>query len=1264
MERFARLFCLFFTASYLTHSHAALLNLTQTPLSLATSIPPNVFLQLDDSGSMDWEMVLDAYWEACAYDLAYPSSGTSSTCGTLWTGDDGLYSYANGESMPFNYIFNNSNNIYNSYNPSGCDYPSFPINCIQACPSSGSYFDWRVYSSDFNTIYYNPSLTYNPWVYNCTSGTVCANASFSAARSYPVSNVSGYSTTKNLAANQYIVWIDDRGFSGTRPKRGTGVNATNTPNAMVDLWDAHITIVLNATNAQIYKVTYNPNTTSMNATTTLQATLSGSACYNVLGSTSLVKSIFSGALSYTSTGADGCMTLAQAQQNYANWYQYGRRRSMAARGSLAYIINQYPNFSYGLNTINDSFFIQVPPSGTTNYSSYNSDLVDQLMTFSWQPLGTPNRSALNRVGQYYKNALTGKTNPISYACQQNFTIFITDGYWNDPDPNGLPSFIGDVDGDGISKTFADVAYYYYINNLQPYYTPNQVPSTANDPATWLHNVTFVLGFGITGNLIAGSDGWPTPPLQVNSNWGNPFTNAPAKADDMWHAAFNSKGAYFGSQSPSAASTSLSDFLDVIVQRSVSIGTVAQNSTVLNTSSAVYQGIFNSANWSGDLFSIPIDLNGQLNPTPNWSASCKLTGGPCANPSGTNTPLIANNRVIITRNWTGANTGIPFRWPSNYSTYKVSGSLPQNMANFLSAAPYPANTTTGTQITANQNYGQALLNYLRGDRTNEAQNNGSYIFRQRASVLGDIMGSSPIYVPAPYRTYPDSLEPSPYSTFRNTYANRTPVVYVGANDGMLHGFNAATGVELFAYIPGIRQIYQNLKNLSSTTYAHNFFVDGSPTEADVYFNNTWHTILVGNLKNGGQGIYAVDITDPSAFSEGNASNLYLWEFTDQDDPDVGYVQGNITIAKVRTGTGQSEWAAIFGNGYNNSQADGYASTTGKAALYILMIERFNGTWTLNTNYYKMTVGTGTTTTPSGLAQPFAADINGDYVVDYIYAGDLQGNLWNFNITSTTASSWSSSALFRASFSTAGDQPITAGIVVGAHPNGIAYGTIVYFGTGQFLQPTDNSTTGQTTQAFYAIWDKLQGATVTKSTLVQQQILGDVTASTGNYRLVSSNPINWNTTPAPQNLGWYINLIENGASSNYGERVVSQPILRNANIIFSTLLPSPNPCSVGGTSWLMELNAASGGTPTQSPFDVNNDGNFSTADYLTVTNGSNTATSYVSGFQSSVGVIGMPAVFLSLDKEKEVKVLNGMQGISTLQENPGTGPLGRQNWRQIY
>jgi len=1229
--------------------YSALLNLPQTPLILGTPVTPNVFFQLDDSGSMDWEFMMKPYWVACAYDRN--DGGTSSgQCGFYSYNDAQMYAYGNNGYRYFSYLNNNNDNVYKQRCASS-EYNSM----ADCAPSVTS--EWRAYSSDLNLMYYSPDDTYYPWQGPCSSTSDCTDASFKAAYSNPVVGSSGYSVVTNLSGMKYEVWIDDKGYLGAKPARGASVNVTTGANDTMDLWDSHVTIVLNDTNAKIYTVTYAPNNSSINATTTLVATLTGSACYDVLGPSALVRDIFTNNGSYSRTGGQGCLTLDQAEQNFANWYQYHRRRWLSAKNAITEIIGKYPDFRYGFNTINntDSVFIQLPPAGTTNLLSYNNTLVSQLLAFPLSAQGTPLRSALERVGKYYANQLSGMSNPITMSCQQNYTILLTDGFWND----GVPSStIGDVDGDGYSQTLADVARYYYKTDLST--LPNLVVPNSWDPATWQHMVTYTIGFGITGNLTAGDDGWPTPALKVNSNWGDPYASDAGKADDLWHAAFNSAGFFLGAQNPTKATSGLDLFLNNITQRGGSSTPVAQNSNLLTSDSQIYQASYNTNGWYGDLLAYSINTQGVLSTTPNWSAGCLLTGGICQQPVGTNPVIAPTNRVIITRDWAGTNTGIAFRFPTNYTTNKTA----TNMIAFMTNAPNPVSTTTSAKITANQAYGQALVNYLRGDRSQEMQNNGANKWRDRYSILGDNINSAPLYLGPPNRNYPDNTEALPYSTFKKNNASRTPLVFVGANDGMLHAFNAATGNELLAYIPGDKALYTNLSNLTKPTYTHNFFVDGDLATGDVYTNNAWRSIVVGSLGNGGETVYALDVTNPTQFLESKASSLYLWEFSNADDGDMGFAQGTPIITKVRSGSA-TKWAVIINNGYNSTSG---GTGNGKASLFILFIDQAGlGKWTIDKSYIKIQVGNGTIATPLGLGAAYPVDINKDYVTDYVYAGDQAGNMYRFDLTNTDPTKWKNNTkvLFSAAQTVAGDQPITGAPIVGPHPLGLNYGVMVYFGTGKFLEPIDNNSVGQTTQAFYGIWDKLSTSgtgTVPKSALLQQQILGTVTSTTGSYRGISQNTISWSGTG--QNLGWYINLLEMGTTNNFGERVYTQPILRNNNVIFTTLLPSSDPCAYGGSGWLMELNAANGGSPNKTPFDVNNDNTFSVDDYITINKGGKNYTQAPGGFLSNQGTITSPAIFLAPDKSKEYKVISGSLGLRSITENTEASSSNRQSWRQLY
>ncbi len=646
----------------------------------------------------------------------------------------------------------------------------------------------------------------------------------------------------------------------------------------------------------------------------------------------------------------------------------------------------------------------------------------------------------------------------------------------------------------------------------------------------------------------------------------------------------------------------------------------------------------------------------------------------------------SGRSILTYD-TSAHDGTPFRFSDLAAAEQAS----------LNVNPASGNTDT---------QGQARLEYLRGSTKDEGNNGNNY--RQRASRLGDIVDSAPFFVGAPSFRYPDSLESAPYSAFRTNNASREQVIYVGANDGMLHAFNAATGAEELAYVPGemFRQRGTDhgarLVQLTSPTYTHRFFVDGSPSVGNVFTAGAWKTVLAGGLGGGGQGVYALDVTNPANFTEGNADNLVLWEFTDANDPDLGYTFSQPSIVKMHNG----KWAAVFGNGYNNTEMDDAGacsdnnaqtpctvSSTGHAVLYIVFIgDGTDGTWG-SSDFVKIDTGAGSVATPNGLATPAAVDVDGDNRIDYVYAGDLQGNLWKFNVTSTDTSQWkvaltqgtAPAPLFVAQDANGNRQPITSRPEVGTHPDGLG-GFVIYFGTGKYLENSDKSTTGP--QDFYAVWDTNDPTNpqpVTRNDLLQQTVLEVVSVQQGGqtsqYRVTSDNDITcgdssdhaipcWRTPAhASGKLGWFLDL------PTTSERSVSNPILRNQRILFTTLIPSTDVCSAGGTGWLMELDIRNGGRPveTQPFFDVNNDGIFNEDDAVHVTTFDanndgridNKDTASATGRLSEVGIIPEPTVVADVPNRIEYKYSAGSTGrTEVIRNNPGPGDLGRQSWRQVY
>ena len=1177
--------------------------LANTPLFLGAQIPPNVMFLMDDSGSMDWEIMAKKHWFRCSYDPTPDGGFRSYDCGRY--DNSGFVFMRNGTygRDRMSYLYQNADNSYGNCGPS-----------YSWSPSCDNRSDWRLYSNDLNVIMYNPEEIYTPWRGPCLlDDTICTAASFSAARSNPREGETGYSITRNLSGFSYHVWVDDKGYNGSRPRRGANNNHNTTPNNIVDYWDSFLKITFNDQNTvTLTKVIFNPNTSGLHQTSTTLGTLtSSSACYSVLGSKLFARFVHQESLPYNSENAPGCKTIPEATQNIANWYQYARKRSYTAKAALSDVVQNSPSMRYALTLLKnqDRLFTEVPTD--TNHQEHNTNLLASMYSYNWVPANTPLRNGMYQVGKYFDGELDNKANPITQACQQNFAIVLTDGQWNGS--LDAPEF-SDSDGDGFSNTFADIAHYYYHKDLSD--LPNEVAGNARDPIHTQHLVTFGATFGLSGNLAdTNNDGWPDPALTDSSNWGNPHLNEAARIDDVWHGAYNSRGTYVAAQSPQAVSIELNSILSDIKTRIASSASVAQNSSIITEDAYVYQTRFNSADWRGHLLAFAISDSGlALNAT--WDAGCLLTGGRCLTASSQGSGRTFDDRHIITYDHT-EHAGTPFR------------------NHFLSSSQVDALLS---DVTLDRNRAISnRINYIRGATSKEIRNGGE--FRNRESILGDFMNSSPIYVGPPNRRYPDDLEAANYSTFRSTYANRPNMIYVGANDGMLHAFDADTGAERLGYIPGFDEFMGNLRYLFDPNYFHRYYVDGSPAVADAYFDNAWHSVLAGTLNAGGRGLFILDVTDPLNFEEERANSIAIAEFTNEDDDRLGYTFSKPQIAKMNDG----RWAVIIGNGYNSGNE--------QASLIILFLDGArDGTWSLGTDYIIIEVGVAGI--DNGLATPALADTNGDYKVDTIYAGDLSGAFWRFDVSGNAPADWSATKLFDAG------ESITSQAVVGRHPSN--EGALVYVGTGRYLSNSDNAQNNQNTQSFYGLWDKGASSTISTANLLSQSILGTVNVNNLSLRVTSNNAIDWAIHD-----GWKMSLIDNTIGQNLGERSISTPILRNGRIIFTTAIPYTSQCSFGGTSWIMELDAYAGSRLSTTPFDINNDLSFDMNDLISTSDiGDGTLGQvFASGLQSSVGITAKPTVLTTKGRTREVKVISGSGGLDTFNENPGDLNLGRQSWKRL-
>jgi len=657
--------------------------------------------------------------------------------------------------------------------------------------------------------------------------------------------------------------------------------------------------------------------------------------------------------------------------------------------------------------------------------------------------------------------------------------------------------------------------------------------------------------------------------------------------------------------------------------SASANTVQSGEVKIGTQ--VYLASYSTDNWWGSMVSAPLVTTGgvlSVSSVANWDAKCVLTGGICAalgtdasgNPISTTVEAPAD-RVLLTSD-TGSSAGKAFEWASLSSTQQAT-------------------------LNSSDNLGQQRLDWLRGDRTNEQLISATGTLRNRVAVLGDIIDSSPTWVGAPSSgVYPDAFNDllvgssasipengtgaTAYSAFVTAKATRTNVVYVGSNDGYLHGFEAGSfntdgsynstsndGKEVLGFMPsGV--LSSSIVQLTSPNYAHNYYVDATPTASDLFYGNAWHTWLVGGIGTGGSEIYALDITDPGSFSEASASSLVIGDWTNATTglSHLANTVGTPIIARMHNG----QWAIIFGNGLGG---------TSSAGVYIGLVDSTTGAVS---SFQFLDTGVGSASSPDGIAYVTSADLDGDHIADYLYAGDTRGNVWRFDVTNKSANRWvvskfgntSATPLYVAKDGSGNLQPITTAVSVAAVATGSDNRVMVLFGTGQKTPFT--STSGDVyasgTQTFYGIWDWNMGTwdskavtsaqyasltgtqTITRSVLLQQTVTATTSSSSsggvlGTRTLSNTNVVCWkgSSTCATGNTqyGWYFDLPATG------EQIIYSPTLIGGAVVVNTAIPpviSALQCNPGlQTGWTMAFDPASGGSFKEG-FFPGADGSFGT------------------------------------------------------------------------
>ncbi|MDB5803163.1 MAG: neisseria PilC beta-propeller domain protein [Betaproteobacteria bacterium] len=822
---------------------------------------------------------------------------------------------------------------------------------------------------------------------------------------------------------------------------------------------------------------------------------------------------------------------------------------------------------------------------------------------------------------------------------------------------------------GASFYMAGLAYWAHINDIRPDLNNNSssvnITGSYSTVSTYIVDVQESNDIGVnsqywyaakyggfdTGNFSSTTGFSITTPAAngttTNSNWASYdtlYNNGNRNSSNTDGTNTSNNGIrpknYLPAGNPNAMINAVNSAFSAIADEAGKASATSQSGQSLPSTGGlyIYQSLYTSGTWTGDVIAALVS-DAQFsssgvtisNPVPpnGWSAAQYLTNAAITPPSG---------RIILTyndgiANYTGATA-------DNNSLYHRGVAF--NSINDLSVAQRAALNADSAGNA--DGLGASRISYLRGVRTSEKSYAGG-VFRNRTSLLGDIVNSAPSYVGAPSSI---SFETG-YNAFAAANISRKPMIYVGANDGMLHAFPAddtdtsTTGREWLAYIPS--PAVRKLSQLTDPNYVHTFYADGTPVVQDACLTTCdgtasptgkWRTVLVAGMNAGGQGIYALDVSSPG--TKGNSTNGFasglpaagsatppngtvLWEFTDSNgDADLGYTFGRPVITKLQNG----RWAAIFGNGYYNNASDGTQSSSGKAALYIVYMSGPSGisgvgkNWILGTDYFKITFPSdpGTTSAPNGLGGPAIIDSNFDGATDIVYAADLYGNLWKIDLSASTSAT--PVLLFAAKDSANNPQPITGGVSAAPSING---GYMVYFGTGAFIRTADSTdTSGQTV---YGINDRNDGTVVaanfrSKGTLnsLQQQVflagLTDQTVGTRSASALSNCKVNYpgqgltstanpwpptnftcpsaqaigdNVNVQPQQLGYYLDLPATG------ERFTADSVIVDGGISsYITLQPTNVACKGGADVRKYDLDENTGGRTDFNVFDLTGTGLF--------------------------------------------------------------------------
>lgn len=1138
-------------------------SLSQQPLNIQAPTAPAFLMALDDSGSMLWEVLNNTR------DGVYRWVDAGSN--TLITG---FYNRA-GTPYGFGENGNNGENYFYLMLPYGRSTES-------AMPPLDAYGFAR--SPDINTAYFDPRDTYPSWKNGSAdpdrASYMVINPTDAPVDPRPTGSPGRKDFRVNLTQNESRYgegwrFTFRRGMVvpvGTLIEAGRcGATSSNTTSSGAPTGFRKVTTAFTVSASDVSA--NNPRTCLAAVShypATFYLTSKMPADYGYLDSKVV-------AVTSPATGRPGTLykyelrsenfgtntaKYNEAMKNFATWFSLYRTRREALIGAATNALQDTTNLRVGWFRINSRGTAKM--YDMTNEAEKKALLLD--ITRYMQASGsTPNRSAAAHLGaQFQRTKSSSDLNPpVLLSCQKNAGMLFTDGYINETGNKQRMKL-------GVAP--------YYDSSLVPSLESDSVPVPSEcsgpspDPALDCKKTLHMNFYGVTLGTLGEKFGvtylpkadkpWiltPDPYVTRPTFGTNTVDLAPAAVDELWEAVLYTKGEMVNATKPSDITAAMRRIISNVSQGATPSGTRSLTGARIGTGSLsvepFYEATNNGTDWYSKLTAYTLSVDQQTRAivsTQAWEAAAKM-------------PAAAARNV-----WFWRNGGL-LRFNANNVTLANLCSKPTGL--------YPGIVRCNeSELTTLAGSNTAAVSYLLGNTAAELRNSGT--LRDRTTVLGDIINSTPL-ISSPvddfgYRALPDDLGSSYSSYLDAKRADRRYTVYAGANDGMLHAFDGGMGAngqmddqggkEIFGYVPstalghmGNLLVPYDSRNENDQNFEHRYYVDGPVVVGDTHDGTSWKTSLVGTAGAGGRSVFALDVTDPSTFGQGNL----LWELNDFDTQlsetirnNIGHVLGKPVIVPVKGVDGVVGFKAIFGNGYE--------SKSGKAALFV--VDLAAGRQPTTAIYIVEETGENLPAGRNGLGNVVVVDrwrgdtldeSGRDGFADTVYGADQKGAIWKFDLRGTEAPT---RPLFTSKTHVDTDsltyrQPIMGGLTATAGTSG---GVMLLFGTGSFSYTEDGRDTS--VQGLYGVNDIESGQPTVTITAAN---LREITVETGD----GSRSLVLGNTPQ-NNRGWVVVLPA-------GERAVGNPAVTSGVVFMPTYVPNQAVgCSVDGSNWLFGLNTGTG------------------------------------------------------------------------------------------